>query len=54
MEIFLPAGKGKASFIDVRDISAIADKVFNLDGYKNKAYSLTGSEAYKDYKECWI
>lgn len=44
-EIFLPAGKGKTSFIDVRDIGAVAAKVFTEAGHQNRAYTLTGGEA---------
>lgn len=49
-EIFVPAGKGKTSFIDVRDIAAVAVKVTTEPGHENRAYSLTGSEAL-DYYE---
>lgn len=49
-EIFVPAGKGKTSFIDVRDIASVAVKVMTEPGHKNKAYALTGSEAL-DYYE---
>ncbi len=43
--IFVPAGKGKTSFIDARDISAVACKVLTMPGHENKAYELTGSES---------
>lgn len=49
-EIFVPAGKGKTSFIDVRDIAAVAVKVMTEPGHENKVYPLTGSEA-RDYYE---
>ncbi len=49
-EIFVPAGKGKTSFIDVRDIASVAVKVMIEPGHENKAYPLTGSEAL-DYYE---
>lgn len=49
-EIFVPAGKGKTSFIDVRDIAAVAVKVMTEPGHENKAYPLTGSEALDYYK----
>ncbi len=49
-EIFLPAGKAKTSFIDVRDIGAVAGMVLTESGHENKAYELTGSEAL-DYYE---
>lgn len=49
-EIFVPAGKGKTSFIDVRDIASVAVKVMTEPGHENKAYALTGSSAL-DYYE---
>jgi uncharacterized protein YbjT (DUF2867 family) len=45
---YLPAGDGKVSFVDVRDIAAIAVEVLtnNKDGLHNgKAYNITGPEA---------
>lgn len=48
-EIFLPAGKGKTSFIDVRDIAEVATMSLTEDGHQNKAYSLTGKEALDYY-----
>lgn len=44
-EIFVPAGHGRTSFIDVRDIAAVAALTLTEDGHENKAYTLTGSEA---------
>ncbi|MCX7709274.1 MAG: SDR family oxidoreductase [Clostridia bacterium] len=49
-EIFVPAGKGKTSFIDCRDIAEIGAKALMEEGHRNKAYPLTGSEAL-DYFE---
>ena len=49
-EIFVPAGQGKTSFIDVRDIASVAVKVMTEPGHENKAYPLTGSNAL-DYYE---
>ena len=49
-EIFIPAGKGKTNFIDIRDIAAAARKVILEDGHINKAYELTGPENL-DYYE---
>lgn len=48
-EIFVPAGKGKTSFIDVRDIASVAVKVMTEPGHENKAYALTSSAL--DYYE---
>lgn len=44
-EIFVPAGRGKTSFIDVRDIAAVAVRTLTEPGHEGKAYPLTGSEA---------
>lgn len=44
-EILVPAGSGKTSFIDVRDIAAVAAKALTEPGHEHKAYSLTGDEA---------
>ena len=49
-QILLPAGKGKTSLIDVRDIAAIAVKAMQEDEHKNKAYLLTGNDLV-DYYE---
>ncbi len=49
-DIFVPAGKGKTSFIDVRDIAAVAAKSLTEDGHVKKAYDLTGKVAL-DYYE---
>ena len=46
--IYLPAGEGKVSFVDVRDIAAIAVQalVNNKDkSHNDKAYTITGPEA---------
>lgn len=45
-EIFVPVGRGKTGFIDVRDIAAVATRVLTED----KNYALTGSRAL-DYWE---
>lgn len=49
-EIFVPAGKGKTSFIDVRDIAAVAAMALTQEGHLNKAYELTGNEALDYYQ----
>ncbi|BCG57959.1 SDR family oxidoreductase [Paenibacillus sp. URB8-2] len=48
--IFVPAGKGKTSFVNVADIGAAAAKVLTEAGHENKAYDLTGSEALNYYE----
>lgn len=49
-QLFLPAGKGKTNFIDVRDIADAAAVVLTEEGHINRAYELTGSDSY-DYDE---
>ncbi len=49
-EIFVPAGTGKTSFIDVRDIAAVAALTLTEPGHTNRAYGLTGSEALDYYQ----
>ncbi len=44
-ELALPAGNGRTSFIDVRDIAAVGAKALLEPGHERKAYMLTGSEA---------
>ena len=51
--IYLPAGEGKVSFVDVRDIAAVAVQALtdNREGVHNgKAYTITGPDAisYRD------
>ncbi len=54
--LFLPAGNGQTSFIDVRDIAAVAVKILSTDSYDraelsdNYAYDLTGGEALTYYE----
>jgi uncharacterized protein YbjT (DUF2867 family) len=49
-ELFMPAGKGKTSFIDVRDVGAVGALALVESGHERKAYSLTGDFAL-DYFE---
>ena len=44
-EIFVPAGEGATSFIDARDIAAVAVRALTEAGHENAAYALTGPEA---------
>lgn len=44
-EIFVPAGNGRTSFIDVRDIGAVGGAALDEDWHTYQAYELTGSEA---------
>lgn len=49
-EIALPVGKAKTSFIDVRDIAAVAVRALTEKEHENKKYTLTGAEAL-DYDQ---
>ncbi|HSL43980.1 MAG TPA: SDR family oxidoreductase [Anaerolineales bacterium] len=49
-EIFVPVGKAKTSFIDVRDIGAVAAVTLTKEGHAGNNYDLTGSEGL-DYWE---
>lgn len=49
-QICVPAGKGKTSFIDCRDIATAAAVVLTNGSHYNKAYSLTGPEAIDYYQ----
>jgi uncharacterized protein YbjT (DUF2867 family) len=44
-ELFMPAGRGRTSFIDARDIAEVAARVLTEPGHGGKAYPLTGSQA---------
>ncbi len=44
-EIFVPVGKAKTSFIDVRDIGAVAAQILTGEGHAGRNYDLTGAEA---------
>ncbi|MBY8039820.1 SDR family oxidoreductase [Vibrio fluvialis] len=43
--IGVPAGKGKSSFIDVRDIASSAAAALTTNRFDNQAFNLTGPEA---------
>lgn len=49
-ELFVPVGRGRTSFIDVRDIGAVAAVALTQAGHVNQAYDLTGPAAL-DYDE---
>jgi uncharacterized protein YbjT (DUF2867 family) len=44
-EIALPVGDAKTSFIDARDIAAVAARALSEDGHANQKYTLTGPDA---------
>lgn len=44
--IFVPAGAGRAAFVDVRDVAQVAvDALIAPESHKGQAYTLTGPEA---------
>src|SRR2546422_6607199 len=43
--IYLPWGNGKASFVDARDIAAVAAETLTASGHEGKTYTLTGPAA---------
>lgn len=49
-ELFVPAGDGKTSFVDARDIADIAAVTLTEPGLRNCAYDVTGPEAL-DYHQ---
>lgn len=49
-EIYVPVGDAKTSFLDVRDIGAVAALALLHPGHAKKAYELTGSEALDYYQ----
>jgi uncharacterized protein YbjT (DUF2867 family) len=44
-KISLPVGTAKGSFIDARDIAAVAAKLLTSDGFANRDFDLTGPAA---------
>lgn len=44
-KILLPAGQAKVSFIDARDIAAVAFKLLVSDQFDGEAFDITGGEA---------
>jgi uncharacterized protein YbjT (DUF2867 family) len=47
--IFVPAADSKTAFIDTRDIAAVAVEALTSDAHHQKAYTLTGGEAFDHY-----
>jgi uncharacterized protein YbjT (DUF2867 family) len=43
--IYLPWGEGKASFVDARDVGAVAAEALTGEGHGGTTYDLTGPEA---------
>jgi uncharacterized protein YbjT (DUF2867 family) len=44
-KIFLPVGAAKGSFIDARDISAVAARLLSTDDFNHRDFDLTGAVA---------
>lgn len=44
-KIFLPVGAAKGSFIDARDISAVAARLLSTDAFNQRDFDLTGAVA---------
>ena len=44
-EILVPAGGGRTSFVDARDVAAVGARALVEDGHVGRAYELTGAEA---------
>lgn len=44
-EIHLPHGRGKAAWVDARDVGEAAAKVLSAGGYEGNTFDLTGPEA---------
>ncbi len=44
-QILVPAGAGKGSFIDTRDIAAVAAALLTSDAFANQEFDLTGAQA---------
>lgn len=45
-EIWAPAGQGRTSFVDVRDVAEAAVRVLTEPGHERRAYALTGTGAF--------
>jgi uncharacterized protein YbjT (DUF2867 family) len=48
--VFVPTGKGKTNFIDVRDIGEVMALMFFDNKHQNQAYTITGDRSYS-YQE---
>ena len=49
-ELYIPAGRGKTSFVDVRDIGAVTARALTEEGQIGKIYEITGPEALDYYR----
>jgi uncharacterized protein YbjT (DUF2867 family) len=46
---YFPQGDGKMSYVDARDVGAVAAVALTKDGHRNKAYTITGPDAVSNY-----
>ncbi len=53
--IYVPAGRGKAPFVDVRDIASVAAACLTEPGHGNQIYEVTGPESigYQEIAEAF-
>jgi uncharacterized protein YbjT (DUF2867 family) len=49
-KFFGSEGEGKVSYIDIRDVAAVAVKTLTEDGHIGKKYTLTGPEALSNHQ----
>ncbi|HEV3468281.1 MAG TPA: SDR family oxidoreductase [Pyrinomonadaceae bacterium] len=47
--IYQPVGEARASFVDTRDVAAVAARVLTEDGHEGRSYDITGPEALSYY-----
>jgi uncharacterized protein YbjT (DUF2867 family) len=43
--LYAPAGEGRVSLVDVRDIAAVAERALSDPGHQGKIYTITGPQA---------
>ena len=48
--LYQPAGEGRAAFVDVRDIAAVAVKALTQDGHLGKVHDITGPRAISHHE----
>ena len=47
--IYAPMGNGRVSYIDARDVSAVAARALTSEGHEGRVYELTGPEALSNH-----
>lgn len=52
--IVVPAGRGRTSFVDARDIAAVAVLALAGPGHEGRAYALTGADALDYYQAAGV